>query len=60
MEDSGLAKRREEAVWMDWSGQIIRETDALGYKITHAFTRPYMCLVLDEVGGNIQMNVDVH
>ena len=45
---------------MDHSGHIFRESHALGCKITHYFTRPYICLVGDEVDGNISMTGDEH
>ena len=45
---------------MDRYGHIFRETDALGCKITHHFTRPDMFLVGDDVGGNISMTDDIH
>ena len=45
IEGSSLAKRRAEVVWMDFSGNIVRESDALSFKITHYITRPDMSLV---------------
>ena len=60
MELSGVAKRMDEPVWMDRTGNVVEEVDAFGCKITHEFTRPDMCLVGDEVGGNINMTGDGH
>ena len=60
MELSGVAKRRDEPVWMDRDGNIVEEVNAHGCKVTHDFIRPDMCLVRDEVGGNINMTGDGH
>ena len=35
---------------------IIDELDALGCKVTHDLIHPAMCIIGDEVGGNINMS----
>ena len=39
---------------------VCMEKDALGCKVTHDILRPDMCIVGDEVGGNISMKGDGH
>jgi len=58
MEAAGVAVRREEYIWMDRSGCIVDESDALGYKVTHNLIHPDMCIIGDEVGGNLNMSGD--
>ena len=60
MEEAGVAKRKETPVWMDRHGYIVEEKDSLGCKVTHDIIRPDMCVVGDEVGGNISMKGDGH
>jgi len=55
-----VTKKRDDLVWMDCSANIVEEVDAFECKITHDFIRPSMCLVGDEVGGNITMTGDGH
>jgi len=42
MELSGVAKRRDEPVWMDHSGIVVGGVNTLGYMITHDFSQPDM------------------
>ena len=57
----GVAKKRDKAVWMDKSGNVVRdESHAFGCKVTHDLIHPDWCLVGDEVGGNISMKGDGH
>ena len=49
-----LAEKLEEANWMNRSGEIVEE-DALGYKVIYRIVNPELCIVADEVGGNISM-----
>ena len=58
MEDAGVAERLENPVWMNKSGEEVNEDDAFGCKVTHKITRPDMCLVVDEVGGNTNQKGD--
>ena len=60
MVDTKLAVKLETPVWKDRAGNVCMEKNALGCKITHNILRPDMCLVRDEVGGNISMKGDGH
>jgi len=60
MEAAGVAERREEPAWMDRNGNICDEKDALGCKVTYDLIHPEMCVVGDEVGGNLNMSGDGH
>ena len=60
MEMAGVAVRLDEPVWKDRSGNIVEEADALGCKVTHDLIHPEMCIVGDEVGGNLNMDGDGH
>ena len=54
MAQAGVAKKRDEAIWMDKSGNIMSEkSHSFGCKVTHDIIDPDWCLVDDEVGGNI-------
>ena len=55
MEEAGVAERKDTPVWMDRSGDKVTEMDSLGCKVTHKLLRPDMCLVGNEVGGNINI-----
>ena len=57
---AGLAKEYEEPVWMDRKGKIVSEDKAFGCKVLIELSRPDMCLVGDEVGGNLSMKGDGH
>ena len=58
MEDSGVATKLNEPVWMDKSGEEVDEDDFFDCKVTRMITRPDMCLVVDEVGGNTNQKGD--
>ena len=60
MVNAGLAIELDSPVWMDRSGNTVDETKAFGCKVTHDILYPDMCLVGDEVGGNISMKGDGH
>ena len=60
MELSGATKRRDESVWMDHSDNVVEEVDAFGYQIIHDFVQLDMCLVGDEVVGDIHMTANSH
>ena len=47
-------------IWKDSYANICTEEDSFGYKVTHALTHPEMCIVMDEVGGNISQKGDGH
>ena len=58
MEDAGVYRKLEESVWMDEDGNVVTENQALGCQVTHEIIRPDMCVVGDEVGGNLSMKGD--
>ena len=61
MVDAGVAIKLDAPVWMNKEGEIVKnEEDAFGCKVSHQITRPEMCIVGDEVGGNISMKGDGH
>ena len=51
-EKANLAELLETPKWMDKDGKEVKEDDVFGCKVTHNILHPYMCLVMDEVGGN--------
>ena len=58
---AGVARKRDNAVWMDKSGKIVSdESLAFGCKVTHDLIHPDWCIVGDEAGGNISMKGDGH
>jgi hypothetical protein len=57
---AGLAKEYEEPVWMNWKEKIVSEEKAFDCKVLIELSRPDMCLVGDEVGGNLCMKGDGH
>ena len=61
MVQAGVAKKRDDAVWMDKSGNIVSDkSHAFGCKVTHDHIHTDWCPVGDEVGGNISMKGDGH
>ena len=60
MVDAGVARELEEPVWMDKHGTRVSEDIAFGCKVFHGLIHPNMCLVGDEVGGNLSMKGDGH
>ena len=48
----------ETPKWMDKDGKEVKEDDVFGCKLTHNILHPYMCLVMDEVGGNTNEKED--
>jgi hypothetical protein len=63
--DAGLAVRLETPVYMDQFGDHVegekRKTKIKGLKVkVDLLRRPEMCLVLDEVGSNLNMVNDGH
>ena len=47
-------------LWQDKVGNFVSEENAYGCKVTHELTDPDYCIVLDEVGGNINQKGDGH
>ena len=60
MENMGLATKLDNPVWMDRYGQVVTEEKAFGCKVAYRLTHPHMCIVGDEVGGNLCMKGDGH
>ena len=60
MEEAKVAELLASPQWMDKEGKIVEESEAYGCKATHRLNHPEYCVVLDEVGGNINMKGDDH
>ena len=50
--EAKLATSYNEPMWQDSNGTFCTESSSLGCKVTHDFTYPEMCIVMDKVGGN--------
>ena len=55
---AGVAVKLDTPVWMNGDGDVVDEQDALGCKVSSDITKPEMCLVADEVGGNTSKKGD--
>ena len=55
---AGVAVMLPEPVWMNAKGEHVEEGDAFGCKVTLDITKPEMCVVADEVGGNTSQKDD--
>ena len=55
---AGVAVALKEPVWMNAEGEVVEEGDAYGCKVTLDITKPEMCVVADEVGGNTSQKDD--
>ena len=53
MVDAKVATPFETPKWMDKAGNVVKEEEAFGCKVTHDITNPDYCLMMDEVDGNI-------
>ena len=60
MVEARVALRRDVLTWMDREGNVISETEGHGCKVTHDLIHSEMCVVGDEVGGNLNMSGDGH
>ena len=60
MQLAGVAELLPTPEWMDRKGLIVEEARAFGCKCSHRLSHPDHCVVLDEVGGNINMKGDGH
>jgi hypothetical protein len=56
----GLAIKFDTPVWLDEKGCQVEETKACGMKVSTQLLCPDMCIVMDEVGCNINMTKDGH
>ena len=59
MVEVGVAIDCEEGVWVDKDGNCCDENESYGCKVFQKLIRPDMCIVGDEVGGNLCMKGDV-
>lgn len=55
---SGVAVRLPEPMWMNAKGEHVEEGNAFGFKVTLDITKPEICVVADEVGGNTSQKDD--
>ena len=57
---AGVAEPLDKPTWQDRNGHPCSEQSAYGCMVTHRLTHPEMCLVGDEVGGNLSQAGDGH
>jgi hypothetical protein len=57
---AGLAVKLETPIWMDEKGVEVEEEKGVGMKVQTQLNCPDMCIVMDEVGCNINMTKDGH
>ncbi len=57
---AGVALKLEVPTWQDRYGNICHKEAAFGCKVAHKLLHPGMCLVGDNVGGNLNMSRDGH
>ena len=55
---AGAAIKLDKPVWMNGDGDVVDEQDAFGCKVAIDITKPEMCIVADEVGGNTSQKGD--
>ena len=58
MVEAKIAVELPDPIWMNDYGEEVPEEDAIGYNVTHNLKHPEMCIMMDEVGGNISQKVD--
>ena len=58
MIDVNVATKLTCPLWMNNDGDLVREEDSTGFKVTARLAHPRCCIVLDEVRGDISMLVD--
>jgi hypothetical protein len=58
--EAGLGVKLDPPVWMDENGNEVEEKNSVGMKVQTRLMRPDMCIVMDEVGCNINMTKDGH
>jgi hypothetical protein len=58
--EAGLAEKLSPPIWMDENGKEVEEQMAMGMKVETNLSKPNMCIVMDEVGCNINMTKDGH
>jgi hypothetical protein len=60
MINAGIATKLPSPVSCDSEGKLIDEIDGVGMKVKVKLNRPDMCVMLDEVGCNLNMTKDGH
>ena len=58
MVKANVAKLLDNLEWKNKKGESVSETQAYGCQVTHQMDQPEYCVVMDEVGGNINMQGD--
>jgi hypothetical protein len=60
MIDAGIATKHPSPVSCDSEGKLVDKIDGVGMKVKVKLNCPDMCVVLDEVGCNLNMTKDGH
>ena len=60
MVEAGVAVELDTPQWKDKDGLNVGEENAYGCRCTHDLIHPDYFVVMDEVGGNINMKGDGH
>ncbi len=60
MIDSKIAKKLEDAIFMDHDGKVVNESNCFGKMIDIEMTHPDYCIFGDETGCNTSMKKDGH
>ena len=60
MVEAGVVKLLDNPEWQNKKGEIVNEVQVYGCQVTHQLDHPEYCVVMDEVGGNINMQGDGH
>ena len=60
IKEARVSELLHSLAWMDTEGNDVKESAAYGCKTTYWLTHPEYCIVLDEVGDNINMEGEVH
>ena len=59
--DAHVAHKLDHPVWMDQFGnEVQNKEDSYGCKVSTILTLPQCCIVMDEVGGDLNMLNDGH
>ena len=58
MVKANVAKLLDNLEWKNKKGESVSETQAYGCQVTHQMDQPEYCVVMDEVGGKINMQGD--
>ena len=58
MVSTGASEDLETPEWHDKTEKVVEEADTYGCKVTHQLSYPELCVLLDEVGININNKKD--